>query len=364
MIAEKKDQLKSEIAGVRELFIQKKVPLFQNKVFLTEADGRKSPSGHVRLVQSLQTGFVFNQAFDESLMVYDVNYHNEQTNSAYYKKHQDTVFDLVKSFGIEGKKVVEIGCGKGHFFDVMQANNINCIGFDPAYEGNNPAIIKDYFSEKYNLEADLIILRHTLEHIMNPHLFLQEIAKANHYNGYVFIEVPAFDWIVDKKAFWDIFYEHCNYFTEETLAVMFQNAHTGKLFGDQYIYCHANLDSLREKIPQQQHVIKWDLNFTDTITWWEKFVTTNTDIVIWGAGAKGSTFLNLVDPDKTKIKAVIDINPEKQNKHVALSGHPIYGTDKLADLSCKHIIVMNENYLDEIKQQVREMNLNINIVNL
>lgn len=358
------DQLKSESFGIRELFIQKKVPLFQNKVFLNEADARESPSGQVRLVQSLRTGFVFNQLFDETLMSYDVNYHNEQANSSYYKKHQDNVFDLLEELGIKEKKVVEIGCGKGHFFNIMKANSIDCTGFDPAYEGDDPDIIKDYFTEKYDLKADLIVLRHTLEHIGDPHVFLYEIAKANNYNGWIFIEVPTFEWIVEKKAFWDIFYEHCNYFTQETLGLMFENALTGQLFGNQYIYCYARLDSLKKAIPQQDSVPVWDLSFTAKLMEWERFVSTNRDIVIWGAGAKGSTFLNLVDPDRKNIKAVIDINPEKQNKFIALSGHPIYGPEKLFDLACNHIIVMNENYLSEIQQQVTDMNLNLNIINL
>ena len=363
-MSENVDQLKSENFGIRELFIQKKVPLFQNKVFLNQEDARKSSSGQVRLVQSLHTGFVFNQLFDETLMVYDVNYHNEQANSSYYKKHQDHVFDLLKEFDIKEKEVVEIGCGKGHFFNIMKANKVNCTGFDPAYEGNDPHIIKDYFSEKYNLQADLIVLRHTLEHIGNPHVFLQEIAKANNYNGYIFIEVPTFKWIVEKKAFWDIFYEHCNYFTEETLGLMFDNALTGKLFGNQYIYCYARLDSLKKRIPQQSVAPRWDLSFTTKIKEWEKFVSTNPDIIIWGAGAKGSTFLNLVDPAEEYIKAAIDINPEKQNKFIALSGHPIYAPEKLSDLTCNHIIVMNENYLTEIRQQIAGMCLNLNLVNL
>ncbi len=360
----KKDQLKSEDFGFRELFIQQKVPLFQNKIFLNPDEARKSPSGEVKLVQSLRTGFIFNQAFDESLMNYDVNYHNEQTNSAFYKKHQDNVFDLIKNFGVKDKRVVEIGCGKGHFFNLMQDDKINCTGFDPAYEGNNPAIIKDYFSGKYNLEADLIILRHILEHIGNPHSFLQEIAKANNYKGHVFIEVPAFDWIVEKKAFWDIFYEHCNYFTENTLAVMFRNAVTGKFFGDQYIYCYAKLEDLYETIPQQNVEPLKDLSFAAKMIEWSDFVIENRNIIIWGAGAKGSTFVNLVDPGKKNVNAVIDINSEKQNKFIALSGHPIYAPGKLPELDCNYIIVMNENYLGEIKQQIADMNLHHSIISL
>lgn len=123
----------------------------------------------------------------------------------------------------------------------MKSNNLECVGFDPAYEGNDPAIIKDYFSEKYKIDADVVILRHTLEHIANPYLFIQQIARTNNYKGHIFIEVPTFDWIVNKKAFWDIFYEHCNYFTQQTLGSIFSNALTGNYFRDNTFTATQNL---------------------------------------------------------------------------------------------------------------------------
>jgi 2-polyprenyl-3-methyl-5-hydroxy-6-metoxy-1,4-benzoquinol methylase len=358
------DQLKNLKEGVTELFIQKKVPLFQNKVYANEYEARQSSFGRVRLVQSSHTGFVFNDAFDENLMDYDENYHNEQTNSPYYKRHQNSIFELLDTFGLEGKKIVEIGCGKGDFFNILKDHQLDCTGFDPAYEGDDPGIVKDYFSEKYNLQADVIIVRHTLEHIANPHSFLHQIASANNYKGHIFIEVPTFDWILEKNAFWDIFYEHSNYFTRQTLSLMFDNPANGDLFGGQYIYAYAALDTLREKIARQKFTPLTAFSFEQKVNEWKKFINENEGIIVWGAGAKGSTFVNLIDPDKVKIEAVIDINPEKQQKYVAVTGHPIYGPAKLKQLNSKHIIVMNENYLEEITRQVKEMGLNTNITSV
>jgi len=355
-----KDQLKATSQGFYELFNQSKVPLFQNKVFVSEDEAKKSPVGEVKLVQSKATGFVYNFLFDDSIMNYDENYHNEQSNSGYFMSHQQNVFNLIDSFGLHGKKIVEIGCGKAHFFNIVKKMGYDIIGFDPAYEGDDKNIVKDYFSEKYSIEGDVIILRHTLEHIANPHTFLKEIAKANNYKGYIFIEVPTFDWILKKRAFWDIFYEHCNYFTEKTLGFMFNEAKTGELFNGQYIFCYAKLSDLKDKLTST-NIDKIDaLNFLDTLSKWKLKVESGTNTCIWGAGAKGSTFVNLIDPLKQKIRAVIDINPEKQNKYIAVTGHPIYKPEMLLELNCDTLIVMNENYLSEIKDQLRELNIKIN----
>ncbi|MGQ0828886.1 MAG: class I SAM-dependent methyltransferase [Bacteroidota bacterium] len=353
------DQLKAISQGHTIIFKQKSVPVFQNKVFVTENEAMKAVVGEVELARSNQTGFIFNKRFDNNLMNYDANYHNEQSNSLIFKEHLQNVFELIKKRDLKNKKVIEIGCGKAHFFNILEENKINCVGFDPAYEGNNPSIVKDYFSNKYEINGDLILLRHTLEHIENPHTFIGEIAKANNYKGHIFIEVPTFDWIYKKQAFWDIFYEHCNYFTEKTLSSMFNKAETGSLFGEQYIYCYAALKDLKPTIEKQHFKAVENISFESSILKWTEFLNKKRNIAIWGAGAKGSTFLNLLDSKKEKVKFVIDINPEKQNKFVAYTGHPIYSPKVLENNNIENIVVMNENYIFEIKQLINNPTINL-----
>lgn len=353
------DELKALSKGNKIIFKQNSVPLFQNKVYRTKEEALKADIGEVQLAISNQTGFIFNKSFDNSLMNYDANYHNEQSNSPIFKEHLQNVFDLINKYDLNNKKVVEIGCGKAHFFNILKENKIKCIGFDPAYEGNDPAIVKDYFSEKYGINGDLIILRHTLEHIENPHSFISEIAKANNYKGYIFIEVPTFDWINKKQAFWDIFYEHCNYFTEKSLGSIFNQAETGSFFGGQYIYCYAELKELKPTIEKQPVNLVENISFDTSVSKWKKFIDEKKNIAIWGAGAKGSTFLNLLDMKNEKVKFVIDINPEKQNKFIAHTGHPIFSPKALESSSIENILVMNENYMNEISLLINNPNIKL-----
>ena len=335
------------------VFNQFNVPIFQNKVYPTEAEAQKAPIVNVELVQSLRSGFIFNKTFNPDVMNYDIHYQNEQANSPFFQNHLQEVLKLLLSFGIKDKKVVEIGCGKGVFFDIMLENQIDCIGFDPTYEGDNPRIVKEYFSEIYNdINAEVIIMRHTLEHIPNPFSFIHTIAKANNYQGYLFVEVPTFDWIDEKNAFWDIFYEHCNYFTKSSLGAMFEEAIVESFFGGQYIYLWADLAKLRTEIPQIVIHKRNNLNFDRQIEKYKTLLAENPSIAIWGAGAKGSTFLNLLDSEKKHVQYVIDINPLKQEKYIAHTGHPICSPDILTQKPVETIIVMNENYWDEIKGRV------------
>ena len=342
---------------------QKQVPVFQNKVFPTRPEALQADKGKVELVQSDQSGFIFNRLFNPAIMNYDENYQNEQGNSAVFRDHLNHVLDLLKSLGVANKKIVEIGSGKGAFFEMMLREGFDCTGYDPTYEGNNPRIIKDYFSSKYTgVNADVIIMRHTLEHIPQPFSFIHTIAQANDYQGFLFVEVPTFDWIAEKKSFWDVFYEHCNYFTENTLALMFGDATTGSLFGGQYIYLWADLSLLRPTILPQK-VQRPDFsgmqrNIDQSI----EFIKSHPSIAVWGAGGKGSTYLNLIDPGRTLINYVIDINPAKQSRFIACTGHAIHSPQILDTDPVENILVMNEIYLPEIRETVG--NHHIHLFNL
>ncbi len=348
------------------VFRQGNVPVFQNKVYPSAEMSFIAEKGEVALVQSLISGFVFNKAFISHKMNYDVHYQNEQSNSIAFKNHLLFVLSLLKSFGIENKKVVEVGCGKAIFFEMMLNDGINCWGFDPTYEGDNERIKKEYFDDTHKgIAADVIIMRHTLEHITKPFSFLHTIAKANDYKGFLFAEVPTFDWIVDKCAFWDIFYEHCNYFTEESLSVMFDDAITGSIFGGQYIYLWADLSKIRTTIPAGIQFRKYDTSaFFQKLETYKGLLNNSGSFAVWGAGAKGSTFLNLLDKERKTVQYVVDINPAKQNKFMAGTGHPIFSPDILAKQPVDNILIMNENYTEEIKQYLFQRKINANILSL
>jgi hypothetical protein len=343
----------------RFLYEQQLVPVFQNKVYNSREEAEKALKGKVELVQSPVSGFVYNRLFQPDLMVYDINYQNEQSNSQVFKDHLQSVLDLLISRGIKEKKVVEIGCGKGVLFEMMLQNGIDCWGFDPTYEGTNPRVIKEYFGDEYNdIDAGLVIMRHTLEHIPNPFSFIHTIAKANKYKGYIFVEVPTFDWIIKKEAYWDIFYEHCNYFNEQSLGCMFEDAVTGSFFGDQYIYLWADLSKIRKTIPAQDFTFYNADAFRKKMKEHEALLREKGPVIIWGAGGKGSTFLNLMDSKRNYISYVVDINPLKQGKFIAGTGHPIYSPERLKTEPPRTIIIMNENYRKEIMEMVNIPGIN------
>lgn len=335
--------------NVKIIYRQKSVPLIQNKVYPTKDEARNAPCIDVVLAQSMDNGFVFSANFTGSLIDYDMHYQNEQSNSGYFQQHLHHVIEIMDQNKCLGGKVVEIGCGKAYFMNMLLDKGVDIIGFDPTYEGDSPKVIKDFFSDKYsNVEAGFIILRHTLEHISKPFQFIKTIAAANNYRGKIFIEVPTFEWIVEHNATEDIFYEHCNYFTLDTLQMFFNTSVGGHFFNGQYIYVIADLADVKNKL-DNRNTVPYNVKFKDRIESYNSLVNGSMSTAIWGAGAKGSTFLNLIDKNCEKVKFVIDINPRKQHQYIGGTGHYIIKPGELQQKSIEEVIVMNNNYIDEIK---------------
>lgn len=344
--------------NIEILYQQQTLPLFQNKVYNNAEQAINAETANVVLAQCLDSGFIFSGEFDIDRLNYDENYQNEQSNSAFFQAHLSEVIQLLQKHNTLGGKVLEIGCGKGFFMDMLKEQGVDISGIDPTYEGDSELIIKDYYSKHYfYLNADLIILRHTLEHIPDPLGFVQMIAESNGYKGKIYIEIPTFEWISEHAAIEDVFYEHCNYFTKNTAHLLFDDAIIEHTFNGQYLSILADLNAVKKHVVEVQPIEKFNLSFDQTLERYQNLLKEHPNVAIWGAGAKGSTFLNILDKDKSLVKAVIDINPKKQHKFIGGTGHPIIPPSQINEFGIQHILIMNPNYSSEIKRMVNDENI-------
>lgn len=153
--------------------------------------------------------------------------------SAFFQTHLRAVAGIIER-DLGRERLVEVGCGKGFFFEMLLADGFDVTGFDPTYEGNNPRIVKGYFRPGVMQPSRALILRHVLEHVPDPYDFLCQLRDANGGSGLIYIEVPCFDWICENRAWFDVFYEHVNYFRMADFEKMFGRlVSSGRLFGDQ-----------------------------------------------------------------------------------------------------------------------------------
>jgi hypothetical protein len=339
----------------REIYRVEQLPVFQNRMFNSAEEARNCTKGDVVLVQDLETGLIFNQSFQPELMEYDACYQNETAISAQFRKHLEEVSAVIKQHFL-GQSLIEVGCGKGYFLEQMQGLGFDIKGLDPTYEGSNPTVIKEYFTPQVGLQADGIILRHVLEHVQNPIQFLQNICEANGGKGKIYIEVPCFDWICEHCAWFDIYYEHVNYFRLADFHRMFDVVHdSGNMFDDKFLYVVADLATFKAPMKNSFTPLEFPSNFLDTLEYYAgELSKAKSATAIWGGASKGVIFSILLERAGAKIDVVVDMNPAKQGKYIAGTGLLIHSYAQSMEIipDGSDVFVMNGNYLSEINDTV------------
>ncbi len=333
----------------KELFRVDGLPVFQNKMFSDQAKAIGCSKGNMILVQSMDTGLIFNAAFDASLLEYDEDYQNEQACSSVFKRHLEDVRAIIQRYFF-GKPLIEVGCGKGYFLEYLNQAGYEITGIDPAYEGNSPNVIKAYFDKDLGVTAEGVVLRHVLEHMSDPFSFLCAISSANGNKGKIYIEVPCFDWICGHSAWFDIFYEHVNYFRLADFYRMFDMVfESGHVFGGQYLYVVADLASLKKPEMTKSDTFFFPENFLSDIERLAEIAKGKKN-AIWGGASKGVIFALYMQRAGVEMDLLIDINPAKQGKYIAASGLKVSSPEDGLKMLAQNndVFVMNSNYLKEI----------------
>lgn len=336
-----------------ELYRAHGLPVLQNRTFVDAASARASASADIVLVQNSVSGLIYNQAFDADKLSYDSDYQNEQAHSGQFQRHLNDVEGVIARH-FKGRSLIEVGCGKGYFLELLRNLGYAITGIDPAYEGTNADVIKAPFTRELQRTADAVVLRHVLEHIADPVSFLSEIAEANQ-GGQIYIEVPCFDWIVEHNAWFDLFYEHVNYFRLDDLRRLFGTVHeAGHLFGGQYLYIVADLASLRREPEAPASLMELPSDFSASLDTAVRIIkgTPGQGSAIWGASSKGVIYSLFLQRAGVAVDQVVDINPAKQGRYLPVSGARVSSPEEaLAALpDGAHLFVMNSNYLQEIQR--------------
>jgi len=355
-------------------FLQREgVPVYQNLLIADQKAAEAVPRGNLTLAVCNECGFFFNQTFDLSSIGYGQDYDNAQIYSPLFVKYIDGLVKyLIFEKGVRNCQIVEVGCGKGFFLrKLVQAGGSGNrgYGFDPSYTGPEIDLNgflkfeKHYYGpEDTEIAADVVICRHVIEHVPNPLTLLTTIKQALVHSprAKVFFETPCGEWILYHRVFWDFFYEHCSYFTADSLTTVFEATgfrveNIRHVFEGQYLWVEATVSDQKQfpikrvgQIPYlAKQFAKSERDLKRVLNEKIQAFASKGAVALWGAGAKGVTLANLIDPNRHWIACVVDLNPQKQGHYVPGAGHPIVGYQEMMRYRVKTAILMNPNYLQE-----------------
>lgn len=376
-----------------EVFFEERgIPTNSCLLLDTLDEARTFPTGDMELGFCHACGFLANIAFREA--EYSARYEETQGFSPLFVEWGRKLAQRwVEKYNLQGRSVLEIGCGKGEFLTWMvEAGAGRGTGIDPGVHperihtdvDDRLTWIADFYSAKYaQLVADAVVCRHTLEHVPSVRDFMTMVRRAigDRLETVVLFELPDVKRVLDEVAFWDIYHEHCSYFSLGSLARLFRRTgfevlHLELDYDDQYLLIEA-LPSASAPAPGDPSPVEDDIEMlrygvekyhNEVGALRESWRARLADLrarggkaVIWGAGSKGVSFLTNLGL-RDEIEYAVDINPFKAGKFMAGTGHQIVAPEFLRRYRPDLVVVMNSIYLDEIRNQLDDLGLKPDVI--
>lgn len=370
----------------------RQVPVHSCLMLPTRQEALDFPCGDVVLGFCENCGFITNTVFDPAMSAYAPNYEDQQSFSPTFNNFAYKLATrLIEKYDLHDKDIVEIGCSKGDFLlQLCELGHNRGVGIDPSAikervkseASERVVFIQDYYSERYaHYRGDLVCCRHTLEHIHPTAEFLRTVRRGigGHLDTVVFFELPETIRVLRDLAFWDIYYEHCSYFTPGSLARLFRSCgfevtDIALGYDDQYLLLDARPTTTpssqihpREESLQQlkAEVDSFFVGVCAKLEQWkqhlQQYHSQGKRVVVWGSGSKCVSFLATFGT-RDQIDYVVDINPHRHGWFIPGVGKEIMAPEFLKDYKPDQVIVMNPIYCQEIKQMLENMGVATEIV--
>ncbi len=356
----------------------REVPANSCLLFDDVAQALDCPKSNIALAYCGECDFIFNADFDQRQIEYSGRYEETQGFSPTFSKfHRQLAADMIERHDLQGREVMEIGCGKGEFLVLLsQLGENRGIGVDPSalpgrLEGVEGAervtLIPEYFTPEHcQSEPDFLCCKMTLEHITDTGDFISTVRDGLtvEKGTVVFFQVPEAHRILAECAFEDIYHEHCSYFTPYSLTRLFQSCgfrvtRIAQEYDDQYLTIEAVAEDTSAAQPEFADrgdlavlVDSFPARLAEKQAYWRSMVEAanakGERVVLWGSGSKAVSFLTTLGVSAL-VDCVTDINPNRHGYYMPGTGHQIVAPAALGEIKPGLVIAMNRIYREEIQ---------------
>lgn len=296
-----------------------------------------------------------------------VHYHKDVIRAAAFseemKDFRKKQFDeFTKIFSLAGKKVIEIGCGRGEFLSIMRESIMDAYGVEHSEESvaqcvkNGLKVSKGFM--KSDMDAlsdapfDAFFMLNFLEHLPDPNSVLRGIYENLSENAVGLVEVPNFDMILRNKLFSEFTSDHLFYFTRETFCSAlringFDIVECNEVWHEYIISAFVRKRGRLDIDHFYKYQAKLKLEIEEYIGRFKE-----NKVAIWGAGHQALAIISMMDL-AGRIKYVVDSATFKQGKYTPATHIRIVSPDALVADPVDGVIVMAASYSDEVARTIK-----------
>ena len=277
------------------------------------------------------------------------------------KSEQLTRF--IDEHGLHGRRMVEVGCGRGEFLSLLQGLDVEAFGLEASAGAVADCVAsglratQGYPGEGAGTWAggpfDGFLLLMFLEHMPDPGVALRAIADNLVEGAVGIVEVPNFDMVVRQTLFSEFVGDHLLYFTAPTLRT------TLEINGFEVI----RVEELRDGYVLSAVVRRRNRLDISGFGEQQKRLTTELRnylggfearrVAVWGAGHQAFATIAMTGI-AGDIRYVVDSAPFKQGRYTPATHLPIVAPEALGTDPVDAVIVMAASYSDEVAQSVRQ----------
>ena len=272
--------------------------------------------------------------------------------------------DFVQQFNLEGKCIIEIGCGRGEFLKEWKGFPVEAYGIEDdqkLVDIANQSGLQVYKSfaadEQTKLPGapyDAFVQFNFLEHQPYPNEMLQCIYNNLTDDGVGLVTVSSLEYILKYDGYYELIRDHIAYYSESTLRFLFEKN------GFEIVSCKTvNRDTHEIMVRKRKKVSVDSLtqNFNDLKQEFEEYlnayISRGKKVAIWGASHQGFTIATSLELGD-KIAYIIDSAVFKQGKYAPGSHIPIYGREHYYEEPVDSILIVAPGYTDEIAAIIKE----------
>lgn len=282
---------------------------------------------------------------------------------------------MIETYHLEGKKFLEVGCGRGEFLLPLKEFPVEVYGVEHSQElvdiavGQGLSVWNDFPETEDHVFAngpfDAFLSFNFLEHQPNPDVMLKAIWKNLSEGGMGLVTVPALEYILEHGSYYELIRDHIAYYSFDTLRGLLNRCGFAVL--EEEMINRDTISMIVKKVPMDMETEETNTEPIDVTPMLESYDILKEELselleecykgdkslAIWGASHQGFTLAATQDLGDA-VSYIIDSAPFKQGKFAPASHLPIVAPDHFFEEPVDVILIVAPGYSREIAGIIRE----------